>query len=279
MTTLVLSATGTTGSATVRSLLARGATVRAATRSPATANLPSGAEAVRFDPLDRSTWSAALTGVRRLYLCMPNSFAEQVDTTLALIDAAKAHGVERIVTLSAFRADVITYSPHKQLEAAIEATGLQWVHLRPNFFADNFLSSVGPDGSIAVPAGDGHTSFIAAADIGDAAAEALLGTRTGEVWTLTGPEALSHDEVASILSDVLGRGVAYHDIPAETFVQMLTQYTGASLDKATALSKVYSDDVASGAYAPVFADFGQVLGRPPTSFRQWAQDHADAFVS
>ncbi len=70
MTVLVLSATGNTGRATVRALVARGAAVRAATRSTSAADLLEEVEVVQFDILDRSTWSAALSGVDAVYFCL-----------------------------------------------------------------------------------------------------------------------------------------------------------------------------------------------------------------
>ncbi len=279
MTVLVLSATGTTGRATVRALLGRGARVRAATRSPASASFEEDVEVVRFDPLERSTWSAALSGVRSMYFCLSTALTDEVELSLALIEAAVAQGVERIVMLSALRADKITYAPHKRLEAAIEASGVRWIHLRPNFFTENFFTYLSPDNVIALPAGAGRISFVAASDIGEAAAEALSGEHHGEIWRLTGPEALDYQQVASILSETLGRNVQYNDIAPEAYAEVLTQYLGIPTEKAAVLSKVFSVDVAQNKYAPVFEDLPRVLGRPATSFMQWAQANAKAFAS
>ena len=278
MSVLVLSATGNTGRATVRALLARGASVRAATRSPGTAELPNGVEAVRFDILDRSTWGAALSGVDAVYLCLSTTLAGERDAPLAFIKEAAAHGVERIVTLSAFRAEVLTYAPHRQIEAAVEASGVRWIHLRPNFFADNFSGMLTPDNKIMLPAGTGRTSFISVADIGAAAAEALLGEHPDEVWTLTGPEAIDHDQVASTLGDVLGREVQFSNIPKEAFAAMLEQYGGVPAQKAKQLAAVYGDDVSAGKYEPVFEDFARKLGRPAMTFRQWAEANRATFT-
>ncbi len=278
MSVLVLSATGTTGRATVRALVARGATVRAATRSTDTATFEGDVEVARFDLLDRSTWKDALSGVRAMYFCLSTALTDAVEPSLELIEAAVAQGVERIVMLSAFRAEVITYAPHKRIEAAIEASGAMWIHLRPNFFADNFLTSLSPDDTIALPAGSGRTSFVTAGDIGEAAAEALLGESHGEIWTLTGPEALDHAQVASILGEVLGRNVQYVNIPPQVFEDALTRHMGLDEEKAANLSKVYSVDVAQGKYSAVREDLPRVLGRPATPFAQWAEEHAKAFA-
>ena len=278
MTVLVLSTTGNTGSATVRALLARGAQVRAATRSPTSASFEKEVEVVRFDPMDRSTWSSAFSGVRSMYFCLPTALTEEVEESLVLVEAAVAAGVERIVMLSALRADVITYAPHKRIEAAIEASGVRWIHLRPNFFAENFLTMLSPENAITLPAGAGRTSFVTASDVGEAAAEGLLGDQHGEIWTLTGPEALDYDQAASILGKILGRSVQYNQIAPEAYAEMLTQYMGIPAEKADKLSKVFSVAVAQNEYAPVTEDLPRILGRPATSFTQWAEANAGAFA-
>ena len=198
---------------------------------------------------------------------------------MAFINEAVAQGVKRIVTLSAFRAEVLTYAPHKALEAAVEASGVESIHLRPNFFAENFLSMLSPENTIMVPAGVGRTSFISVSDVGAAAAEALLGERRGEIWTLTGPRAIDHEEVASTLKDVLGREVCFKDIPRDAFAQMLQQYMGVPAEQAERLADVYDVDVRGDAYAPVFDDFERAVGRPAMSLRAWAQANVGAFAA
>ncbi len=277
MTVLVLSATGNTGLATVRALVARGAAVRAATRSPSSADLPEEVEVVQFDILDRSTWNAALSGVDAVYFCLSANLSEELEMPVAFIKEAAAQGVKRITTLSALRAEVLTYAPHKQLEAAVEAAGVQWVHLRPNFFAENFFDMLSPQNTIDLPTGAGQTSFISVSDVGAAAAEALLGEHQGEIWSLPGPEAINHEQVASILGEVLGRDVQFNNIPSEKFAQMLQQYMGVPAEKAERLATVYGVDVTENKYAPVFDDFPRVLGRPAMTFREWAEANAGAF--
>ncbi len=277
MIVLVLSATGNTGRATVRALVARGAAVRAATRSTSAADLPEEVEVVQFDILDRSTWNAALSGVNAVYFCLSPALSEELEMPVAFIKEAAAQSVERITTLSALRAEVLTYAPHKQLEAAVEAAGVRWIHLRPNFFAENFFDLLSPQNTIDLPAGAGRTSFISVSDVGAAAAEALLGEHHGEIWSLTGPEAIDHEQVADILGEVLGRDVQFNNIPREAFAQMLQQYTGMPAQKAERLATVYGVDVTENKYAPVFDDFARVLGRPAMTFREWAEANAGAF--
>ena len=106
--------------------------------------------------------------------------------------------------------------PYRQVEIAIEKSGVPYVILRPNWFADNFhiFWKAGIDhGVIAVPAAEGKTSFIDSRDIAASAAAALTSSRfDGKAFNLTGPAALSYGEAAEILSAVLGRKIAYQPL-------------------------------------------------------------------
>ena len=276
-TALVLASTGTTGSATVQALLDAGAIVRAATRDPARA--PAGAVPTLFDWDDRSTWGPALAGADVLYLVNPAYRTDEVELSNALVDAAKAASVRKIVKLSAMGVEHAPESTHRLVELHIEQSGLQWVHLRPSFFMDNFVNFYGgpiqTDGAIYLPAGKGRTPFIAAGDIGAAAAKALLGNTTGEAWTLTGSELLDHDQVAAAVGDALGKPVNFVDVSSEDFA------SGALGAGMPALAV----DVLVHLYGAVKADamahtdptLHEVLGRPPVRFAEWTEAHADAW--
>ena len=278
-TVLVLAATGTTGQHVVAALASRGAVVRAASRDPRRASLPEGVEAVAFDLDDESTWGAALAGVDALYLAMPPFREDEAARGAALVEAAKAAGVSRIVKLSAMGVDAQPESGHRQVELLVEGSGLAWVHLRPTFFMDNFVSFWGQGiqhhGVIGLPAGTGRTGFIAASDIGEVAAEALLSDASGEVWTLTGPESLDHQTVAAQLSEVLGRPVQFVDVEPEGFRGTLASYGMPPLG-VQVMSGLY-DMVRAGWTDAVVPDAERVLGRPLVTWRQWAQDNASAW--
>ncbi len=278
-TILVLTATGTVGGATVTALRARGAAVRAATRDPGAQPWPAGVEAVRWSYDDRSTWTAALQGVDTLFLAIPAFRPDEAEEGRAILAAAQAAGVRRVVKLSAAGVEGNPESGHRQVEVAIEGSGLEYVLLRPTFFAENFVEFYGApikaEGAIYLPAGAGKTAFVAAADIGAAAAAALLGEQTGEAWVITGPEALDHDEVASVLSAALDKPVQYHDISPDLFEASLREHGAGEVAVAT-MSALYGY-VRAGWTATVSPDVERVTGRPPQRFADWAQANAGAW--
>jgi uncharacterized protein YbjT (DUF2867 family) len=95
---LVTGATGKVGRHLVAGLLAAGAPVRALTRDPAAANLPAGAELVRFDPARPQTATATLAGATAVFLN-----ATAVGRVLGqLMAAASRARVRRAVLLSSF---------------------------------------------------------------------------------------------------------------------------------------------------------------------------------
>ena len=276
---LVLTATGTTGSATVHALVRRGATVRAATRDPGRASFPAGATAVSWSYDDRATWGPALEGVDALFLAIPPFRSDEVEVGVAIIDAAKAAGVRRIVKLSAAGVENSPESGHRRIELAVEGSGLEWVHLRPSFFTENFIEFYGAgiksDGAIYLPAGKGKTGFITAADIGEVAAVALLGDATGEAWTLTGPESLDHDEVAEIFTRELGRPIRFVDITPEAFASSLRSY-GADDVTVETMGGLYGF-VRAGWTGGLTEDVERALGRKPRTVAEWVREHAAAW--
>src|SRR5258707_13770517 len=96
---LVTGPTGKVGRRLVPLLARRGATVRAASRSPGAAR--AGVEPVRFDWTDESTFEAARKGVDAMYLVAgPVPQSEHAGYIRALLDGAAAAGAKRAVLLS-----------------------------------------------------------------------------------------------------------------------------------------------------------------------------------
>src|SRR5438445_7597957 len=111
MTILVTGSTGTVGTQVLAHLQGRNVEVRALTRSPETAQLPSGMKAVRGDLADPDSVRAALERVSTLFLLAPNVADELTQAMLALTVAREA-GVKGIVYLSVFKGEAYADVPH-----------------------------------------------------------------------------------------------------------------------------------------------------------------------
>jgi uncharacterized protein YbjT (DUF2867 family) len=215
---LVSGASSAVGRELVRLLIHQGEPVRAFLRDPAKleAELPSGCEVMGGDFSEPAGLRAALDGVRLFYLTSfdhPETVAWQSNA----LDAAKAAGVERLVRLSAPAAD--PNSPvnfarwHGVMEQRADACGIPCAHLRPNWYMDNFLEEYLANGVLRLAAGRAPISLIDARDIAAAAARTLLEPgHGGRVYDLTGPAAITHDDVADALARATGKPFRYEDV-------------------------------------------------------------------
>jgi uncharacterized protein YbjT (DUF2867 family) len=169
--------------------------------------------------LDRpETVEAALAGVDRVFLLTTQS-SQQPKWERSVIEAATRAGVGHLVKLSVFRAD--ERSPlqiarqHGQAERALAESGVASTVLRPLFFMQNLLG-MACDGTIATAAGDGRVAMVDARDVAAVAVAVLTSSgHEGKVYTLSGPRALSFDEVARICSRQTGRPFRHLRVPPD----------------------------------------------------------------
>ena len=274
---LVIGATGTVGSEVVRQLVATGERPRALVRDPATARQRLGDQVEHVvGDLDRpETIAAALAGVDRVFLLTTQS-SRQPEWERAVIGAAARTGVGQLVKLSVFRAN--EQSPlqvarqHGQAERVLAQSGLAATILRPVFFMQNLLAMV-HDGAIATAAGDGRVAMVDARDIAAVAVATLTGGgHAGKTYTLTGPEALSFYQVASVLSRQTGRPLRHVRVPPDK-VRVALQGRGVAAWFADDMAKLHSM-LAVGYEEVVTDDIHRVTGRPPRTLAQFAGDHA-----
>ena len=271
---LVLGATGTVGRHVVAGLLAKGESVKAASRSGKPVG---GAEGVVFEYGKHETFDAAFDGVDRAYVLLASGYVGAKELLLPIVEVAAARNV-KVVFQSVFGVDADNSIPYRQVEIALERSGTPYVILRPNWFADNFHTfwKAGIDhGQIAVPAGVGKSSFIDARDIAASVVSALASSAfDGKAFNLTGPEALSYAQAAVILSEVIGKPITYNAVDDATFIGILTG-AGVPVDYATFLASIFYP-VREGWTAAVSGDVETLTGKPPRSLQRYAVDYVAA---
>ena len=270
---LVIGATGNVGRPLVKALLARGEAVKAASRNGKPVE---GAEGVVFDVADPMTFPHAFEDVDRAFVMLPSGYTEAKALLLPIIEAAATRGV-KVVLQSVLGVDADDSIPYRQAEIALEKSGVRWVMLRPNWFTDNFVNYWKPGidaaGVIAVPAADGKSSFIDARDIADSAAAALTTDRfDGKAFNLTGPEALGYAEAAALISEAIGKPVAYQAVDDDTFVGILV---GAGVPEVYArfLASIFYP-VREGWTAVVTDDVRTLTGHPARQVAAWVKENA-----
>lgn len=283
---LITSAPGNNANAVIRELTTAGVRVRALLRNPNSAGEIKGplVEVAVGDFLNPASLDAALRGVEKAFLIPPTD-PRSVEMQANFIRAAKRAGTRHVVKLSVNGADV--NSPvrvarwHAEGEKELEASGIPFTHLRPNAFMQNFLGlapTIVSQGEFYQPAADGKVSHIDVRDIAAVAAKALTEDgHQGKTYVITGPEALSYDDVARKLSTALGRPVKYVNITPEDFKKSLLGW-GIPEYMADGLNEFFAA-IRAGYLAVVTNTVEEVAKRKPISFDDFVRDFADAFTA
>jgi uncharacterized protein YbjT (DUF2867 family) len=286
-TLLLTGATGQVSSALLQALQgSRDLKLRALLRDPkkGAALSRQGVELATGDLDDPDSLPAAFEGVTDLWLLTAVG-PRAPENSMNAVWAAKRAGVERVVRLSAIGAahDAPTRNGrlHALSDAELMASGLKWTILRPHFFTQNLLMtapSIAAQGAFYWDMGEGKLGMVDVRDIGEVAARLLTSPPAqhhGQIYTPTGPAAISMAEAAEQLSRGLGKTVNYVSVPHEAARQaMLAQglpawLAGMLVEYATAYSENWGNFITP--HVP------ELLGRPARSVLDFARDHTAAF--
>jgi uncharacterized protein YbjT (DUF2867 family) len=280
----VFGATGNTGSPLVDTLLAKGAAVRAVTSDPAKVeNLKAkGCEAVTANFTDPAALERACAGAERIYLVTP-AHLDMRRWKANAIEAAKAAGVRHVVLATGLGASPkakVTFGKwHSETQELLKESGLDWTFVQPTYFMQNLLwqaDTIARDGVYYDDLG-GPVAWIDARDIADVAAEALTGAgHEGKTYGLTGPEALTGEDIAAMLSEVTGRAITCAPLSVE---DARAAMIAAGMQEEVAAAMVELASIAPKGYlAGIETTVSDVLGRPARRLRDFIAGNRDAFA-
>ncbi len=263
----VIAITGSTGhiGGTVADLIADlGPTL--VVRDAAKAPTIEGSRVVVTDYADASNSVRALDGVDVLFMVSASESKFRRVQHRTFIEAAAAAGVTHIVYTSFFGADpnaVFTLGrDHADAEAAIRASGMQFTLLRNNFYSDLLPHFADESGVIRGPAGVGRVAAVARADVSDVVARVLRdpAAHAGATYELTGPEALTLDEIATRAGIVIGRPLSYVSETVDEAYASRAHY-GAEQWQLDAWVSTYTA-IADGETDRVTYDVERICGHP-----------------
>jgi NAD(P)H dehydrogenase (quinone) len=271
-TLAVTGSTGVLGGMVAQRIADAGIAQHLPVRSIDKAPVLPGAVVLPFSCDDREASLVALEGIHTLFMVSAAEHEHRVDQHKAFIDSAVAAGVRHIVYTSFFGAApdaVFTLGrDHYATEQYIEASGLSWTFLRDNFYLDFMKYLVGPDGVIRGPAGDGRMSSVARVDIADVAAAVLLDVDAHHnvTYDLTGPEALTLEEAAAILTELTEKTVTFQNETVEEAYASRAQWNAPDWQNDAWVSTYTA--IASGELAPVSGAVEAITGHRPLSLRE-----------
>jgi len=274
-------------------LLDRGLPVRAMVHREderATALRAAGAEVVVGDLLEPADVYRVVSGCRRVYFGMSVSTG-YLEATVTMAAAAREVGVDVLVNMSQMTVSQMsiqhtTPSPqqrqHWLSEQALGWSGLAVVTIRPTVFLEGFfLPLTGPSvrdrSRIELPFGRGKTNPVATADVARVIATILAdpGSHLNRVYELTGPRSQDMNGIAREYSDALNREVTYADIPPGDWERELKKV--GLPDHLTHHLVTMAELNRAGRYDRMTDGVERVIGRPPTSIREFVTLHADEF--
>lgn len=213
---LVLGASGLVGRHVAELLEQDGFAVRCATRYPGRSN------DVFLDLLDTRTFGAALRGVDTVMLLSRPGDEDAHVHAAPFVRAMSRAGVRRVVVLSAIGAQLRPRFSLRKVEVIVEQSGLQWTHVRPNFFMQAFARppiamEIATRGTLSLPLADSAIAYVDARDVAAVLHRALVDqTLSGQAITVSGTEALDHAQLAQSISMAVGRRVSYVPIDEES---------------------------------------------------------------
>lgn len=276
---LVIGGRSKIGSALIGELVGKGESVRALVRSSESRDwFPEGVQAVTGDLADLESLRSAIEGADRMFLlCGPTE--DEVQLNRNATDAAKEAGVRLLVRSSILgsnpQSDVTFVRDHGACDAYLRDSGVPHAVVRPNMFIQNIpentIPSIDQDGNFYANAGDARISMVDTRDIAAVAATLLTEPGyDGRAYDVTGPEALSYNDVATKLSDTIGRKVTYIDAPDEAAAAALAGFglgqwlVGALVD----LFRDYRGSGVDGYAAQVTDSVAQITGQAPRTLDQ-----------
>jgi NAD(P)H dehydrogenase (quinone) len=284
----ITGASGNLGRHVLRQLSAAGARrIIGLTRDPDRfpEKLPDGVELRRATFDDPATLPAAFAGIERLLIVSVDKLAGRGELQRAAVDAAVKAGVGHLlytgVTSPYPDADPAALVPdsHYWTETRIAESGVGFSFLRNNLYTDFLIPGAQAaiaSGTLYHAAGAGGRAYVTREDCAAAAAAALLNAEGRQVYDIGGPEAVSSDDLAALLTRISGKPVKAVNVPAEGFAAGLVK-AGVPQEMAAVLAR-FDVDAAKGRLAVVSGDFETLTGRKPRSVADFLAAHKQALA-
>ncbi|NCN10547.1 MAG: NAD(P)H-binding protein [Leptospira sp.] len=273
---------GLVSSKLIEILLSKGHSVIAGSRNPSEQKQEKNLEWVKVEAYEPKEGLNALEKVDAAFLLSPPGYTAQYDILYPLVAKAKELNLKKVVLMTAMGVEFAPpEAPFRKLELALIDSGLHYAILRPNWFMQNFnsfwIEGILKDQNIYFPGGDAVASFIDSRDISATIAEVLTTDRfNNKEFNLTGSEAISHDQVAKLMTDVLGKKINYVDVDPNDFLKSLLS-AGLPEDYSNFLLYI-AGALREGHASAINENVKKITGKDPILFKNYVKDHKETWI-
>jgi NAD(P)H dehydrogenase (quinone) len=277
---LLTGAAGKTGQAIIHALKKHNEKIRALVRTPEQAACLSsigGVESIIGDLRDKTALQKASNGCKTIYYICPNITPDEVQIGMDLLDVVRKVKLERIIYHSVLHPQIESMPHHWQkmrFEECLFESGINFTILQPCAYMQNLLSNwneIVEKGIYSIPyATSSRLSIVDLEDIAEAASTVIRGkTHANAIYELAGPQALSQDEIASILSEILDIKVTAKSIERSVWAENArkTRLSETQIDTLIRMFEYYEKSGLVGNSNIL----EHLLGRPATTFRDFVK--------
>lgn len=281
---LVTGATGHFGNTTINFLLEKGvkaSQISALVRKEQSTDefKKKGVNTLIGDYDNYNSLLTAFTGVEKLLFVSSSDIMNRTAQHLNVINAAKEAGVKHVIYTSFQRRNETEESPlwivaqsHIQTEKWLKESGIDYTILKNNLYMDFLPGFIGEKvaetGVIFVPAENGKVSAVLRSEMAEAVANILATDgHTGKEYEFTNTEAVTYQEIAQTISEVIGRTITYISPSVEEYGKTLSSY-GVPAE----VIGIFSSFAVAQSYGELdieSKDLEKLLRRKPTSVKDF----------
>lgn len=236
---------------------------------------------VTFDFIDPATFPDAFSNVNKVFFVRPPQLSNPKEDMFPFLSYAKQQTIQQIVFVSLIGVEKNPITPHHKIERRIRQLDIPYTFIRPSFFMQNLstthLEDIRTRHDLFIPAGHAKTSFIDTRDIGEVAAICLTDSKyLNQELELTGPEALTYDEIAKDMSNFLGVKISYSKPSLLKFRRIMIK-RGIPKDYVNVMVMLYLITQLGNA-KKVTDTVEKILKHPPRNFQDFISNYRNDFI-
>ncbi|MDL2211359.1 SDR family oxidoreductase [Erysipelotrichaceae bacterium OttesenSCG-928-M19] len=234
-----------------------------------------------FDFLKSETFTEALKDITKVFFIRPPQLAKPKEDMLPFLKELQQRNIKHVVFLSLIGVDKNPVTPHHKIEKMIEELNLPYTFIRPSFFMQNLNTTHQQDikmhNDLFIPAGNAKTSFIDTRDVGEVAGHCLLNDKyLNKKLEITGSQALTYNEIATIMSKVLNKNITYSKPGLLKFRKVMLS-RNEKKDYVNVMVALYFITQLGNA-KKITNTIQEVLNRAPITFEKYVDDYREYFL-